>query len=250
MGVCHLMYPVCVGYVVSKGGWCLARVPCDGGCGCGCGCSCSCSGCAGQSELRMYKRDGATLLLENRKTRFFLFSGWAGMCSPSLFHTPFPFHLPSFLWLGDVRDEGGVGGSANGDSHALSLADWQAGWLAQRGRSMAVLFLHCLPDASSHLFDPPHPFFIPPPSTHPSKSSKKKSTEEEQLTMSPNDHTYDEIIAKIVSCSTDLTAVTKTLGPYLNNLQENIFLARAHGQSDPLDALSPENHSFAYLYFL
>lgn len=67
--------------------------------------------------------------------------------------------------------------------------------------------------------------------------------------MSPNDHTYDEIIAKIVSCSTDLTAVTKTLGPYLNNLQENIFLARAQGQ-DPLDALSPENHSFAYLYFL
>ncbi|KAG0351152.1 COP9 signalosome complex subunit 3 [Podila minutissima] len=68
--------------------------------------------------------------------------------------------------------------------------------------------------------------------------------------MSPNDHSYDEIIAKIVACSTDLTAVTKTLGPYLNNLNENIFLARAHGQSDPIDALSPEHHSFAYLYFL
>ncbi|KAG0331964.1 COP9 signalosome complex subunit 3 [Podila horticola] len=68
--------------------------------------------------------------------------------------------------------------------------------------------------------------------------------------MSPNDHSYDEIIAKIVTCSTDLTAVTKTLGPYLNDLNENIFLARAHGQSDPIDALSPEHHSFAYLYFL
>lgn len=68
--------------------------------------------------------------------------------------------------------------------------------------------------------------------------------------MSPNDHSYDEIIAKIVTCSTDLTAVTKTLGPYLNDLNENIFLARAHGQSDPIDDLSPEHHSFAYLYFL
>ncbi|KAF9428948.1 COP9 signalosome complex subunit 3 [Podila epigama] len=68
--------------------------------------------------------------------------------------------------------------------------------------------------------------------------------------MSPSDHTYDEIITKIKTCSSDLTAVTKTLGPYLNNLNDNIFVAKAYSPNDPLDAISPELHSLAYLYFL
>ncbi|ORZ14276.1 hypothetical protein BCR41DRAFT_323277 [Lobosporangium transversale] len=67
--------------------------------------------------------------------------------------------------------------------------------------------------------------------------------------MAPNDPSFDEIISKIQSCS-DTTAVTKTLAPFLNNLSEQVFVARSHGQTDPIDALSPALHSFAYLYFL
>lgn len=67
--------------------------------------------------------------------------------------------------------------------------------------------------------------------------------------MAPNDPSVDEIIAKILSCS-DATSVTKTLAPFLNNLNEQFFSACAPGQTDPLDALSPDVHSFAYLYFL
>jgi len=126
-----------------------------------------------------------------------------------------------------------------------------AGWLTGTEGTKHGRFISSLPSRVPRTFST---LDIPFSSFHPlhtlANQSKKRSTEEEQPTMSPNDHTYDEIIAKIVSCSTDLTAVTKNLGPYLNNLNENIFLARAHGQSDPLDALSPENHSFAYLYFL
>ncbi|KAF9357125.1 hypothetical protein BGX26_004242 [Mortierella sp. AD094] len=67
--------------------------------------------------------------------------------------------------------------------------------------------------------------------------------------MAPNEPSFDEIISKIQSCS-DPTSVTKTLASFLNNLNENVFSARPHGQIDPLDTLSPAIHSFAYLYFL
>ncbi len=67
--------------------------------------------------------------------------------------------------------------------------------------------------------------------------------------MAPNEPTLDEIIAKIQSC-TDTATITKTLLPFLNNLHESFFSARPHGQTDPIDALSPAAHSFAYLYFL
>ncbi|KAG0024147.1 hypothetical protein BGZ80_005694 [Entomortierella chlamydospora] len=60
---------------------------------------------------------------------------------------------------------------------------------------------------------------------------------------------FDEIISKIQSCS-DPTSIAKTLASFLNNLNENVFSARPHGQIDPLDTLSPAIHSFAYLYFL
>ncbi|KAG0345226.1 COP9 signalosome complex subunit 3 [Podila humilis] len=68
--------------------------------------------------------------------------------------------------------------------------------------------------------------------------------------MSPSDHAYDEIITNIQSWSSDLTNLTKNLAPYLNNLNESVFLARAGSQGDPIDAISPELHSFAYLHFL
>ncbi|KAK3825833.1 MAG: hypothetical protein J3Q66DRAFT_328689 [Benniella sp.] len=67
--------------------------------------------------------------------------------------------------------------------------------------------------------------------------------------MAPNDPSFDEIIAKILACD-DASAVTKTLVPFLNNLNEQVFSACPPGQGDPLDALSPAVHSFAYLYFL
>ncbi|KAF8976319.1 hypothetical protein BGZ46_008360 [Entomortierella lignicola] len=67
--------------------------------------------------------------------------------------------------------------------------------------------------------------------------------------MAPTEPSFDEIISKIQSNS-DPASVTKTLAPFLNNLNENVFSARPHGQIDPLDTLSPAIHSFAYLYFL
>jgi len=67
--------------------------------------------------------------------------------------------------------------------------------------------------------------------------------------MAPNDPSFDEIIAKILACD-DASTVTKTLVPFLNNLNEQVFSACPPGQGDPLDALSPAVHSFAYLYFL
>ncbi|KAG0245834.1 hypothetical protein BGX31_005936 [Mortierella sp. GBA43] len=67
--------------------------------------------------------------------------------------------------------------------------------------------------------------------------------------MAPNDPSLDEIIAKIRSCS-DAASVTKTLAPFLNNLNEHFFSASGPAQIDPLDTLSPADHSFAYLYFL
>ncbi|KAF9109851.1 hypothetical protein BGX27_007117 [Mortierella sp. AM989] len=54
--------------------------------------------------------------------------------------------------------------------------------------------------------------------------------------MAPSEPSFDEIISKIQSCS-DPTSVTKTLAPFLNNLNENVFSARSHGQIDPLDTL-------------
>ncbi|KAI7831267.1 hypothetical protein BC939DRAFT_438064 [Gamsiella multidivaricata] len=67
--------------------------------------------------------------------------------------------------------------------------------------------------------------------------------------MAPNEPTFDEIISKIQSCS-DTAAITKTLAPFLNNLSEQFFSARSQDQADPVDALSPAVHSFAYLHFL
>ncbi|KAG0068254.1 COP9 signalosome complex subunit 3 [Linnemannia elongata] len=67
--------------------------------------------------------------------------------------------------------------------------------------------------------------------------------------MAPSDPSFDEIISKILA-ATDITAVTKTLAPYLNNLNDPVFAAQSNGQADPLDALDPAIHSFAYLYFL
>ncbi|KAG0372137.1 hypothetical protein BGX24_000681 [Mortierella sp. AD032] len=67
--------------------------------------------------------------------------------------------------------------------------------------------------------------------------------------MAPSDPSFDEIVSKILA-TTDITAVSKTLLPYLNNLNDPVFAAQPNGQADPLDALSPATHSLAYLYFL
>jgi COP9 signalosome complex subunit 3 len=67
--------------------------------------------------------------------------------------------------------------------------------------------------------------------------------------MAPSDPSFDEIISKI-QVATDIAAVTKTLAPYLNNLNDTVFAAQPSGQADPLDALDPAAHSFAYLHFL
>ncbi|KAF9911210.1 hypothetical protein EC991_004434 [Linnemannia zychae] len=67
--------------------------------------------------------------------------------------------------------------------------------------------------------------------------------------MAPSDPTFDEIVSKI-QAATDIVAVTKTLAPYLNNLNDPVFAAQPNGQVDPLDTLSPAVHSLAYLYFL
>ncbi|KAF9429059.1 hypothetical protein BGZ76_001875 [Entomortierella beljakovae] len=67
--------------------------------------------------------------------------------------------------------------------------------------------------------------------------------------MAPNEPSLDEIISKIQSYN-DPSTFGRTLAPFLNNLNESVFLPRSHGQIDPLDALSPAIHSFAYLYFL
>ncbi|KAG0305395.1 hypothetical protein BGZ98_004197 [Dissophora globulifera] len=67
--------------------------------------------------------------------------------------------------------------------------------------------------------------------------------------MAPTDPSIDEIISKIQACA-DATSVAKTLTPFLNNLSDQVFAARSHGQTDPIDALSPQLHSLAYLYFL
>lgn len=67
--------------------------------------------------------------------------------------------------------------------------------------------------------------------------------------MAPNDPSLDAIVSQIQSC-TDISSVSMVLLPYLNNLSESVFAARSHGQTDPIDALSPATHSFAYLYFL
>ncbi|KAG0056676.1 COP9 signalosome complex subunit 3 [Gryganskiella cystojenkinii] len=63
--------------------------------------------------------------------------------------------------------------------------------------------------------------------------------------MAPGDPSFDAIISRIQS-STDL-AVLKT---FLNDMNDQVFTAKAFTPADPIEAISPSEHSLAYLYFM
>ncbi|KAF9168400.1 COP9 signalosome complex subunit 3 [Actinomortierella ambigua] len=67
--------------------------------------------------------------------------------------------------------------------------------------------------------------------------------------MAPKDITLEEVIANILAANST-TFISKKLAPLLNELDDQVFQVRAHDQPDPLDMITPEQHSLAYLYFL
>ncbi|KAF9974131.1 COP9 signalosome complex subunit 3 [Actinomortierella ambigua] len=67
--------------------------------------------------------------------------------------------------------------------------------------------------------------------------------------MAPKDITLEEVIATILAANST-TYISKKLAPLLNELDDHVFQVRGHDQPDPLDMITPEQHSLAYLYFL
>ncbi|KAG0242924.1 COP9 signalosome complex subunit 3 [Actinomortierella wolfii] len=67
--------------------------------------------------------------------------------------------------------------------------------------------------------------------------------------MASKDISLEEVIS-IIQSSDSITSITKTLAPLLHDLDDQVFQARPHDQPDPMDMISPDIHSLAYLYFL